>query len=79
MPLYEYSCADCGHRFTKLRPMSRADAPINCSHCGSSATRRAISLFAAVSKGRDGSSQAVAGAKSGCASCAATSCATCSH
>ncbi len=79
MPLYEYDCADCGRRFEKLRPMSRADAPIHCSYCGSSATRRAISLFSAVSKGRDGGSRTVAGAGGSCASCSGASCATCQH
>jgi len=79
MPLYEYNCAECRTKFEKLRPMSKADVPVACSQCGSMNTSRAISLFSAVSKGRNGSSQASGGTSGGCATCAATSCATCNH
>lgn len=79
MPLYEYTCADCGLKFEKLRPMSKADAPANCAQCGSTHTSRAISLFSAISKGGNGGSRSVAGTGNGCGSCARTSCATCSH
>ena len=79
MPLYEYTCADCGTTFEMLRPMSKANAPAPCVQCTSAATSRAISLFAAISKGSDGTTRAVSGAGGGCASCSATSCATCNH
>ena len=79
MPLYEYCCAGCGTKFEKLRPMSKADAPVVCAQCGSTETSRAISLFSAMSKGSNGGSQAISGAGSGCAGCAATSCTTCNH
>jgi putative FmdB family regulatory protein len=80
MPLYEYDCADCGTTFEKLRPMSKAGSPAVCSHCGSAHTSRAISLFTAISRGDSaGASRAISGTGGGCASCAATSCATCSH
>jgi putative FmdB family regulatory protein len=79
MPIYEYHCADCGAKFDKMRPMSQATAPLDCLRCGSSATSRALSLFAAVSKGNSGETRAVSGTGHGCASCGATSCATCSH
>jgi putative FmdB family regulatory protein len=79
MPLYEYRCADCGTTFEKLRPMSQVDAPAHCLRCGSDDTSRAISLFSAISKGSDGASRGVSGTGHGCATCAATSCATCSH
>jgi putative FmdB family regulatory protein len=79
MPLYEYHCADCGITFEKLRPMSKASAPVACSDCGSADTSRAISMFAAISKGSNGATRAVGGTSGGCASCVGTSCATCSH
>ncbi len=79
MPLYEYICATCGARFEKLRPMSKADEPAPCIQCGSQDTSRAISLFCAVSRSRDGGSQAISGTGSGCSSCSATSCASCGH
>ncbi|MDX1522756.1 MAG: zinc ribbon domain-containing protein [Anaerolineae bacterium] len=46
MPLYEYYCADCRDTFEALRPMSKADAPIQCKSCESMKTSRALSLFA---------------------------------
>jgi putative FmdB family regulatory protein len=79
MPIYEYRCVDCEATFEKLRPMSRADAPASCVRCGSDHTSRAISLFSAISKSSNGGTHAVSGTSSGCASCAGTSCATCSH
>ncbi|MBN1139960.1 MAG: zinc ribbon domain-containing protein [Anaerolineae bacterium] len=79
MPIYEYVCGDCGAKFDKMRPMSQANAPLNCAQCGSSATSRALSLFAAVSKGSNGESKAVSGAGHSCASCSGTHCATCNH
>lgn len=77
MPLYEYHCDDCGHDFDILRSFSQASEPVGCVQCNGPHTRRAISMFAAVSKSGDGgeASQSLGG--SSCASCAATSCATC--
>jgi putative FmdB family regulatory protein len=48
MPLYEYRCPTCQHKFEKLQPMSAKGA--DCPVCEQPA-RRAISVFAAVSKG----------------------------
>jgi putative FmdB family regulatory protein len=79
MPIYEYHCDDCDRTFEKLRSMSQANAPAPCTYCGSLATSRAISLFAATSRSNSGETRAVSGTGSSCASCAATSCATCSH
>lgn len=78
MPIYEYCCTDCGTKFSKLRPMSQADAPMACTSCQSTNTRRALSLFAAISRGSSGETRTVAGG-GGCSSCAATSCRTCGH
>ncbi len=77
MPLYEYYCADCHTKFEALRPMSQADAPIQCRHCESMNTSRAISLFAAFSKSESGASQAITGAGGGCSTCAGGTCSTC--
>ena len=48
MPIYEYACPTCGHKFEKLQSMSATGA--DCPHCEQPA-KRAISVFAAVSKG----------------------------
>ena len=51
MPLYEYFCPTCNHKFDKLQPMNTSGA--DCPVCEQPA-RRAISVFAAVSKGESG-------------------------
>ena len=79
MPIYEYVCANCSATFEKLRPMSQAQAPATCTHCGSTDTVRAISVFSAISKGNNGASRSVSGTGGGCATCGATSCSSCNH
>jgi len=79
MPIYEYRCDDCETKFDVLRSMSQADDPIACAQCEGMNTRRALSLFAAISKGKGGETRSIAGTGSSCSSCAATSCATCGH
>jgi putative FmdB family regulatory protein len=72
MPLYEYYCADCGAKFEALRPMDQADHPMPCKQCQSVRTSRALSLFAAVSKGAE--SVSAVGAGGGCACGGACGC-----
>ena len=75
MPIYEYICKDCGHRFETLRSMKDLDAPIACSHCQSLETRRALSLCYAQSGGRS-----LAGSNGGgCSGCSGGSCGSCGH
>ena len=40
MPIYEYRCAACDAAFESIRPVSRADDPIECKTCGQPATRQ---------------------------------------
>ncbi|OPZ29048.1 MAG: Zinc ribbon domain protein [Lentisphaerae bacterium ADurb.BinA184] len=52
MPIYEYKCAACGHRFERLvrRP---ADVPKACPECGHDQPAKAFSTFSArVSAGK---------------------------
>ena len=51
MPIYEYHCPTCGNKFEKLQSMNSTGA--DCPRCEQPA-RRAISVFAAVSKGDNG-------------------------
>ena len=44
MPIYEYRCSECGTEFESIRPVSRADDPIECKACQQPATRQ-ISNF----------------------------------
>jgi putative FmdB family regulatory protein len=67
VPLYEYECQDCKQKFEKLMRLGAADDEIVCPFCGSSQTKRAISLFATSSSGSSG-----ARARDIAASCAPT-------
>ena len=48
MPLYEYHCPTCHHKFEKLQTMSATGA--DCPVCEQPA-RRAVSVFSSISKG----------------------------
>jgi putative FmdB family regulatory protein len=43
MPIYEYACESCGHRFDLLQRLSDPD-PDACPACGRADVRRLISL-----------------------------------
>jgi putative FmdB family regulatory protein len=45
MPLFEYECAQCGHRFEEL--VTGADTAVACPKCGTDEVRRRLSVFAA--------------------------------
>ncbi|HUT19038.1 MAG TPA: zinc ribbon domain-containing protein [Anaerolineae bacterium] len=45
MPIYEYVCAECGHKFEKLVLSSRRAKKIQCPQCGSLSADKAISVF----------------------------------
>lgn len=50
MPLYEYQCSKCGHRFEKIVKFS--DAPIRvCPQCGKEAVEQLLSAPAVQFKG----------------------------
>jgi putative FmdB family regulatory protein len=73
MPIYEYVCLNCKHEFEAIRPMSQADQPMACTHCGGEDIKRKLSLFYAESGGR-----AVAGtSEPTCGSCQGGNCAAC--
>ncbi|NMB57738.1 MAG: zinc ribbon domain-containing protein [Chloroflexi bacterium] len=46
MPLYEYICQECNNRFEKRVSFSEADDDQECPVCGSSRSKKQISLFA---------------------------------
>ncbi|MBM4445405.1 MAG: zinc ribbon domain-containing protein [Chloroflexi bacterium] len=46
MPVYEYHCLRCGHRFELRRRLSEVDDETACPKCGSKSPRRVFSSFA---------------------------------
>ncbi len=47
MPLYEYECKKCGHRFERLVFLSEVDQKQPCPNCGNKDAGKLPSLFAA--------------------------------
>ena len=74
MPIYEYVCESSGHKFEKLRPISRMDDEAPCPTCDSD-SKRALSVFAAFASDDSGSAGAIAGAGGGCGGCGPGGCA----
>jgi len=52
MPLYEYHCPSCNHKFDKLQSMNATGA--DCPQCEQPA-KRAISVFASITSGESSS------------------------
>lgn len=50
MPIYEYQCPDCGHRFEKLQKMSEGPVRV-CPACGQEEVRKLVSQSAFILKG----------------------------
>ncbi|HXY42165.1 MAG TPA: zinc ribbon domain-containing protein [Vicinamibacteria bacterium] len=46
MPLYEYRCAACGHRFEVLRRVGQDKAGLACPECGWAEVEKEYSTFA---------------------------------
>ena len=74
MPIYEYACTVCRHRFDRLRPMSRMNDEAPCPECNSESQRQ-LSVFASFSAGSNGEVSAIAGGGGGCGGCGPGGCA----
>jgi putative FmdB family regulatory protein len=46
MPIYEYSCGKCDHKFEFLQRSIANPTKVACPKCGSEKTDRALSVFA---------------------------------
>lgn len=65
MPLYEYACAGCGHRFEVLQRMGEGNEGLACPSCAAKRPARQLSTFAAATAD---------GAGAAAAACAAPGC-----
>jgi len=61
MPLYEYRCPDCGHRFEVLQRLGEGAEDVTCPSCGRPAPEKQFSTFSSSSTGDGGSFTAGAG------------------
>jgi putative FmdB family regulatory protein len=60
MPLYEYQCPACGHRFEVLQHLGEGGDGLACPECGQPRPERKLSTFSA--GGESSSASASAGA-----------------
>lgn len=75
MPIYEYSCPQCGLKFELLCRPGQAGEDASCPRCRNNA-RRILSSFSSFARGSDGQSTPIGGSSS-CGTCSATSCDSC--
>ena len=45
MPIFEYVCSECGHRFEKLVLSASRAKNIQCPQCSSKSVNKALSTF----------------------------------
>jgi putative FmdB family regulatory protein len=45
VPIYEYQCSKCSHRFETIQGISDKALKITCPKCGDTQPERVISLF----------------------------------
>ncbi|MFC1956910.1 zinc ribbon domain-containing protein [Chloroflexota bacterium] len=45
LPIYEYECAACGHKFETLKHLINLDGKVKCPNCGGHKINRIFSAF----------------------------------
>jgi len=65
MPIYEYRCRDCGHRFSRLQKVGADADSVTCPACGAQQAERQLSTFASASSGGTATSSPAPGCGSG--------------
>lgn len=82
MPIYEYVCNKCQHKFELMRPISMSGEPADCPSCKSTA-KRIMSRFMCITTNEYGDPERLSGAgpsgPTGCAGCSSSSCDTCNN
>jgi putative FmdB family regulatory protein len=51
MPLYEYRCESCDHRFEVLQRMGEGNETLTCPRCGAGEPSKQFSTFASAGGG----------------------------
>lgn len=68
MPLYEYACTGCGHRFEVLQRIGAPSEGVRCPTCDGDKVVKQLSTFASTAAGPTSSAALPCGARSA-ASC----------
>jgi len=71
MPIYEYICVKCQHKFEYLVNLNK-EPKIVCPKCQSDQVKRLVSSF-----GIGGGGIRIKSGSGGCSSCSSSSCSTC--
>ncbi len=75
MPIYEYSCAECGHEFEEI--LFKEGETVTCPRCQSREARKLMSRCRSKMTGKEPVGDLGMSAGGGCSSCGGGSCATC--
>lgn len=65
MPIYEYRCADCEEKFSRLQSIGAGSTGVQCPKCGSHQVERLLSSFASGPTAGGGAADAGPGCGSG--------------
>jgi putative FmdB family regulatory protein len=65
MPIYEFKCLRCSHRFEELCRVGEDGSALTCPACGGQTLKRCPSTFSCRSVGGDGQSAPVGGSSCG--------------
>ncbi|MBC7361311.1 MAG: zinc ribbon domain-containing protein [Candidatus Aminicenantes bacterium] len=71
MPIYEYICLKCQHKFECLVNLNK-ETKVICPKCQSDQVKRLISSF-----GIGGGGSRIKSGSGGCSSCSSSTCSTC--
>jgi putative FmdB family regulatory protein len=77
LPIYEFACRSCDHRFEELVKVNGSSPAVPCPDCGSSQTTRLMSAFAvrsAPGKGEGLASAFASGPAAGTGGCCGGAC-----
>ncbi len=69
MPLYEYRCDACDHRFEILQRLGEGAGGLTCPSCGGADLEKQFSTFSASTSGVGGTSTAAGAAVGGAPGC----------
>lgn len=75
MPIFEYQCRSCGHRFETI--VFGDDEPVACESCGAKKIEKLMSACGFHTKDKSGLTTKSSPASSSCSGCTSSSCATC--